>query len=507
MTTPLNLKITNFKAIDHIDVDFNGKSLILLGKNGKGKSTFLQALQIAMGQADLPDNPVQWGKEKGMIKVSFDHDGDQYSVTVDFTNDKTSFIFKDKNGAPVKKSPKTVLKQMVGPTLDIFQLIEDSRTADGKRKMEQFFLEIANLDISKVEDYNKKIGANENDRLEIGRKRDLVKGVIDEYKDLDAAKYAEKKELKPLYDQFNVDLKAQEITEAEAYDKKEAALLGIKDKSDLLSKLAEIREKGIATKLEHDHHATTLTNSETLRLEIIGMEMKLKKLKDEHHIILSEIERQKEKIKALTPLDEIRAEYEKVELSIANIEKDNAKLTEDAQKQFDINIKDIKDANNIVKEKLTRELEQSVSAYESHNAEHAKVLVLNERKQEFDMYLDAYETLTGTIVNLREERRTYILSGRFPVPQMEYTESGIKYKNMPLDERVLSTSDIIELGVMLNDALNPNGLRFMPIPNASLFDKDHFGQVQKYLVKNNLVGAFEMVSSNSDDLQVVFLEE
>lgn len=117
----------------------------------------------------------------------------------------------------------------------------------------------------------------------------------------------------------------------------------------------------------------------------------------------------------------------------------------------------------------------------------------------------AYEDLTRTIVDLRDRRRAYIMTGAFPIEGMEYTDEGIKYNGMLLDPGVLSTSDIIELGIKLSNAYNPHGINFMPIPNASLFDQEHISRVQEFLQSNGLIGAFEMVDRVQDHLTIEFI--
>lgn len=80
-----SIKLSNYKGFDHLDLDFNGKnSTILVGNNGSGKSSVLEAVQKSLTHlssrlstrsqnGDLIDDlEIKKGKEKASINTTFE---------------------------------------------------------------------------------------------------------------------------------------------------------------------------------------------------------------------------------------------------------------------------------------------------------------------------------------------------------------------------------------------------------------------------------------------------
>jgi len=76
--TPLrfiNLKIQNFKTLSALEIDANGQSIVLSGKNGAGKSSVIDALWLALQYSNCKGNvprPVKDGENQATITVEFD---------------------------------------------------------------------------------------------------------------------------------------------------------------------------------------------------------------------------------------------------------------------------------------------------------------------------------------------------------------------------------------------------------------------------------------------------
>ena len=58
-----------------------------------------------------------------------------------------------------------------------------------------------------------------------------------------------------------------------------------------------------------------------------------------------------------------------------------------------------------------------------------------------------------------------------PVKGLEFIDTGLSYNGLSLTEDNISTSRIIEIGIRIAIAMNPN-LRIMQIKDGSLLDKD-----------------------------------
>jgi len=70
------VKSENFKRLSVVDITFDGKGVIITGKNGVGKSTFIDAIYTTLTGKDVPPDPVQTGKDKAKNTVKIkDDDG------------------------------------------------------------------------------------------------------------------------------------------------------------------------------------------------------------------------------------------------------------------------------------------------------------------------------------------------------------------------------------------------------------------------------------------------
>lgn len=115
----LFLEVENFKSIDSKVVNINGKSMLFMGKNGKGKSSLIQALKGSLNSAQLPSAPIKKGEESAKIthKIGGEIDGEhkEYTIEVFFTpkNQTGRFRILNEKGEEVK-SPATTLKSLIG---------------------------------------------------------------------------------------------------------------------------------------------------------------------------------------------------------------------------------------------------------------------------------------------------------------------------------------------------------------------------------------------------------
>jgi len=64
-----SIEIKNFKSIAHERIDIKGSNVYVLGKNGVGKSSFLDAIFKIINGKDLPAKLVKEGQEKGFTYI------------------------------------------------------------------------------------------------------------------------------------------------------------------------------------------------------------------------------------------------------------------------------------------------------------------------------------------------------------------------------------------------------------------------------------------------------
>ena len=107
----LKLQASNVMNIEAIEIEPNGNTVTLTGKNGAGKSAFLKAIEFALSGKVLAatPEPVRHGQKSGDILLDL---GD-IVVKRHFTNESSTVKIENKDGA-VFKSPQALLDKFRG---------------------------------------------------------------------------------------------------------------------------------------------------------------------------------------------------------------------------------------------------------------------------------------------------------------------------------------------------------------------------------------------------------
>lgn len=107
----LRLQASNVMNIEAVEIEPNGNTVTLTGKNGAGKSAFLKAIEFALSGKALASTPepVRHGQESGDILLDL---GD-IVVKRHFTNESSTVKIENKDGA-VFKSPQALLDKFRG---------------------------------------------------------------------------------------------------------------------------------------------------------------------------------------------------------------------------------------------------------------------------------------------------------------------------------------------------------------------------------------------------------
>lgn len=142
--------IDEFKILNGIKVELpNLESIMLIGPNEVGKSTFMQFINIALGSTDdIPPNAF------GSGEVVIDKDGNEYLLNVTIKEGKSIVKIKGPDG--MTDDRKATLRGLVGANeVDINEFINLSLTKAGQKQQ--------------VEQYEKRL--DEETRKELGRLR------------------------------------------------------------------------------------------------------------------------------------------------------------------------------------------------------------------------------------------------------------------------------------------------------------------------------------------------
>lgn len=176
-----NVKIENFKKIKNLDQNFEGKSLIICGENGVGKSTVLQAIQIALGSKNIPPIPITKGEDNAYIEVITGEDGKEYTFTAKFATGKKPVI---EVTAPdgIRDNRRSIIGNIVGQvSFDVNAFVEQSKTSAGKREQVELFKSYFSDEvIQELNQHQQRIKNHEEERTEIGKHKTANEGFITE---------------------------------------------------------------------------------------------------------------------------------------------------------------------------------------------------------------------------------------------------------------------------------------------------------------------------------------
>lgn len=413
------VKSENFKKLTAVELTLDGKSVMITGKNGVGKSTFIDVIYTTLTGTDIPKAPIQTGKEKAKNTVKIkDEDGNIIIVEKTFSGDKKTLTVKTPAGATYS-SPQNFLNKTIGNiSFDPFEFIN-------KTPMEQktFLMNLLKIDFKDIEK----------------RKSDLLFERNNIIKSLSSVE----NELGSLT--FNNDVK--DLTE--------------KNAGELLSKIQE---------------ANNLNNKKSL------LKLEADKIEDENSKFnwrLKEIEK---------IIDELIKEQEGL---YVKIESNNNKI-DDIKRNIDII--DVPDISNIQLE---------MQGIDEYNKKVRENIIYKEKEKAKEKLIAEGEKIRAELEKLETEKINIIKSTNMPIEGLEFSETGLLYNNLPLDENQLSKAKLIEIGLKISMALNPK-LRIMRIKDGSLLDSEMLSIIRNACEENDYQLFLEKVT---EDKEIGFIIE
>ena len=106
------INIRNFKCLDKQNIELNGNSVYVMGKNASGKSSFIDAVFKIITGKDLPTQILKKDEEKGFIEITLD----EYVIKAYFNNKKKGYSLSIENldGTLEYKTPRKMLDNLAG---------------------------------------------------------------------------------------------------------------------------------------------------------------------------------------------------------------------------------------------------------------------------------------------------------------------------------------------------------------------------------------------------------
>lgn len=133
-----NLKVLratakNFQCLEEKKIEINGQSVLVIGRNGAGKSSLIRIMKSASNTGELPDKSIKDGEEYAEISVTYGNENEEYTYYVYFSpeHQKGRLVVKDKEGNQV--TGVTAQRNILGDfTFDPFEFIRLGKSASGK---------------------------------------------------------------------------------------------------------------------------------------------------------------------------------------------------------------------------------------------------------------------------------------------------------------------------------------------------------------------------------------
>ncbi len=376
-----SVELESFKTHVKSKVSFSKGLNLILGQNGAGKSSILQAIGFALANAKVEgsykDFITNFNESRtALVKVSFTgQDGLEYSIVRKINENHTTWDLLSPGGTVWKTQNKvvTVLKELTGihgKMDDMYKRVIIAHQNDmtsvflmtaSQRK--KFFDELFNTQVYK-EMYNSELKAYsdkvEKMEIELDFKRDSLKKETEELEGLEKKQNELSKKLEEnnrIFNKFSADkllkeekLKEYEMmrneieklktTKTEKEKRKESAKKNLNELNQNLKKAIEAEKTCENYKSYHDEYEKLYEQLEAEQSILIADEKKLEALREEEKelsalknerekllVNLSSFQKRKEEVKV--EINTLRAQISNKEKTLFDVEKEYITLTQD----------------------------------------------------------------------------------------------------------------------------------------------------------------------------------
>ena len=475
----LRAEVENFKNLTSTTVDMKGKSMMIVGPNRVGKSSFIQALMSPFLSTYKPLTPVTEGEERGsiVVKIGGDLDGEEveYSVEMYFSpeHQKGRLKMYSKDGGEVKGA-KGILDSMIGDiSFDIDLFLQQAKTPSGGHSSTG-----VKNQIDMLKSFMSKEVLHDIDQCDIDR----------------LAVFSTRKEL-------SAEVKILKAQNAHEYTDEELETYSeLKDEEKVSKSMAEIGEK-----IENWNKVSN------------GLES-LQSVSKTNKAIIESKDRVTKKYDAALMFVESMTEF-KNEMSVSTMLTHASSFMRVQRDELD-HVQRAVEATPEVEEKITKgeawlvkhPTKPSMEALlaeqkeiQEHNEKAKEVLAMIERHKTIKTKEDMVVELTAKIEGFVASKKKLFIDNPLPVKGLTFDENNVLYKGLALNEEQHPSSVIISVGVAIAMAKNPN-LKIIIIRDGSLLDKDTYNKILGMVEKKGFQLFIEMVDWEGNDMEVKFAE-
>lgn len=457
------LELLNFQVIKEFNADFDGNVYLITGDNELGKSTLLKAIgALLTGERD---SVLRKGESKGFAKMVIGDDGDEYEVSLNFTeaNPRGTLSIKSKSG--MKSNNVSMLQSIFGyQDFDAVEFARWSETAEGRRKQIEVVKNLLPKDVCKrIEAIDEETAELKNNRLYLNRDVKNLKSVVDEAKknltDADIQKYSTKIDVSDLMQEQSQRIALIEKSKSvkSMLEKRTSELAGLPAKIEEEERNYNDAMQRISAKLEEARIAFERAKQEA--------ENESKARAKAHNDFLAEIESRK------ADLMQRKANAEKW---LADFE-----------------------SRNITTDDLSQRLAQA----EEHNRKNGEVVAYLEKCDSLKVADAKVADVENSLASLSEERANLIATSHLPIEGLTFTENGLELNGIPFSSGNVSDSQIMEVATKLIIASNPKVKVFRIARGESLGEK-RLRAIVDMAKKNGFQGFIEQVQRGQTEMAI-----
>lgn len=446
-----HLDIENFKNIDKKVVDIDGRSLLISGKNGVGKSSFIQALLSGIDSKQLPTNTTKKGETKAVIKTKIagilNGQEEEYEIHMYFTSkdQKGRLVLYNSKQEKVNK-PKAVLDSIVGNLgFDIFKFLKDNKKNQIKilKELSGVTKDIDLLDIERKKVYD--------DRTFLTRKVEESEAIMNTHG----------------FTQDQIDLYSTPIPVEPINNELEEIGKSITQWNDINTKTKSFKES---------FEINIPASISSIQIDTNTKKEKIEALKIQIQLLEGEIAINDTKISTWeTTQLEHRGKYEKGKIWLDGHPEPSAK-----------------------------EISTRLSDATTHNNNCEKISQLAEKQKLLFADKNKLQKLNDDIVSIDDKKINLIKKSKLPIQGVTFTEDDIFLDGIPLEEGQINTQKLIDVGFDIAMALNPN-LKCVFLHEGSLFDQTSLDALIKKCEDKGYQLIAELVSEDKD-LSITFTE-
>jgi hypothetical protein len=149
---------------------------------------------------------------------------------------------------------------------------------------------------------------------------------------------------------------------------------------------------------------------------------------------------------------------------------------------------------------------QKMNSAIQHNEKHGRIGMLGQQQREMIATKNEVEQLKLNVEKLESERNDLISKSQLSIPGLSFSDEEVFIDGLPLEEGQVNSERLINIGVDVAMALNPN-LKIIFINDGSLLDGEHLKVIVDKIEANGYQAIIELVDFAGGELECKFTEE